>query len=61
MKRQLLFVHGGGELVPFGHLALYAEKLPQARFREFDGRGHQFDDDLSEVAHDIEGLEVSES
>jgi hypothetical protein len=81
MKRQLLFVHGGGEgayeedrklaaslregpgsddeWVPFAHLALYAEKVPQARVREFEGRGHQFDDDLSEVAHDVEGLERS--
>src|ERR687897_885654 len=49
------------EWVPFAHLALYAEKVPQARLREFDGRGHQFDDDLSEVAHDIEGLESSEA
>ena len=58
----MFFYHSrDDELVPFGHLALYAEKLPQARFREFDGRGHQLDDDLSEVAHDIEGLEVSES
>ena len=39
--------------VPFAHLALYAEKLPQATVQEFDGRGHQFDDDLSEVARDI--------
>jgi predicted alpha/beta hydrolase family esterase len=44
------------EWVPFAHLALYAEKLPQATIREFDGRGHQFDDDLSEVARDIEWL-----
>lgn len=44
------------EWVPFAHLALYAEKLPRATIREFDGRGHQFDDDLSEVARDIESL-----
>lgn len=44
------------EEVPFAHLALYEAKLPQATVREFDGRGHQFDDDLSEVARDIEGL-----
>src|ERR687897_976388 len=41
------------ETVPFAHLALYAEKLPRATVKEFDGRGHQFDDDLSEVARDI--------
>jgi uncharacterized protein len=44
------------EVVPFAHLALYAEKLPQATIHEFDGRGHQFDDDLSEVARDIKEL-----
>lgn len=42
------------EVVPFEHLALYAEALPRAAVREFDGRGHQFDEDLSEVALDIQ-------
>jgi predicted alpha/beta hydrolase family esterase len=41
------------EVVPFEHAALYAEELPRATVRELDGRGHQFDDDLSEVARDI--------
>jgi len=31
----------------------YAAKLPRATIREFDGRGHQFNNDLSEVAADI--------
>jgi predicted alpha/beta hydrolase family esterase len=44
------------EWVPFAHLAMYAEKLPQATIREFDGRGHQFNNDLSEVAADITSL-----
>jgi uncharacterized protein len=44
------------EWVPFAHLAMYAERLPRATIREFDGRGHQFEDDLSEVARDIENL-----
>ena len=44
------------EVVPFEHLALYREKLPRATVREFDGRGHQLDDDLSEVARDIKRL-----
>ncbi len=44
------------EWVPFAHLALYTEKFPRATVHEFDGRGHQFDDDLSEVARDIERL-----
>lgn len=41
------------EVVPFAHLALYAAKLPRATVREFDGRGHQFKNDLSEVAADV--------
>jgi predicted alpha/beta hydrolase family esterase len=44
------------EVVPFAHLALYAETLPRSTVREFDGRGHQFGDDLSEVARDIQEL-----
>jgi uncharacterized protein len=41
------------EVVPFAHLTLYAAKLPQATIREFDGCGHQFGNDLAEVAEDI--------
>src|ERR671916_1416631 len=44
------------EVVPFAHLALYADKLPRATVRELDGRGHQLGEDLSEVARDIGGL-----
>jgi uncharacterized protein len=44
------------EWVPFTHLALYAGRLPHAIVREFEGRGHQFGDDLSEVAEDIARL-----
>jgi predicted alpha/beta hydrolase family esterase len=44
------------EVIPFAHLAMYAEKIPQATIRKFDGRGHQFNNDLSEVAADIKSL-----
>jgi uncharacterized protein len=44
------------EVVPFAHLALYAGWLPQATVREVEDRGHQFGDDLSEVAEDIARL-----
>ena len=44
------------EAVPFAHLALYTGRLPRATVREFDGRGHQLGDDLSEVAEDIARL-----
>jgi predicted alpha/beta hydrolase family esterase len=44
------------EWVPFAHLEIYAAKIPQATVREFGGRGHQFNNDLSEVAEDIKSL-----
>ncbi|HEY0603245.1 MAG TPA: alpha/beta fold hydrolase [Herpetosiphonaceae bacterium] len=44
------------DVVPFAHLALYAAKLPQATIQTFDGRGHQFGNDLSEVADDIRSV-----
>lgn len=44
------------DIVPFTHLALHAEKFSQATVRKFDGRGHQFNNDLSEVAADIKSL-----
>jgi serine hydrolase len=53
----MFFYHSrDDEWVPFAHLTLYKEKLPQATIHEFDGRGHQFNNDLSEVARDIKGL-----
>ncbi|MFN8516208.1 MAG: alpha/beta fold hydrolase [Thermomicrobiales bacterium] len=50
-----LFLYHGrdDEVVPFAHLALYADRLPQATVRALDGRGHQFNNDLSDVAADI--------
>jgi hypothetical protein len=42
------------ETVPFAHVALYAKALPQAVVRHLDGRNHQLNDDLSEVAADIQ-------
>ena len=47
------------EVVSFAHLALYESKLPQATIRELDGRGHQFNNDMSIVAKDIKSLERS--
>lgn len=40
-------------IVPFDHLALYAQALPQAIVHAFDHGGHQFGDDLFAVARDI--------
>ena len=53
----IFFYHSrDDEIVPFTHLTHYAEKLPKAIIRKFDGRGHQFNNDLSEVVEDIRGL-----
>ena len=53
-----MFLYHGreDEEVPFEHLALYSEKLPDAAVRAVEGRGHQFGDDLSEVARDIKNV-----
>ena len=53
----IFFYHShDDDTVPFSHLALHVQKFPQATVREFDGRGHQFNNDLSEVAADIKSL-----
>jgi uncharacterized protein len=51
-----LYYSRDDEWVPFAPLAMFAERIPQATIREFDGRGHQFNNDLSEIARDIKGL-----
>jgi uncharacterized protein len=40
-------------VVPFAHLALHAERFPRAVIRAVDSGGHQFDNDLTNVARDI--------
>jgi uncharacterized protein len=44
------------EEVPFDHLSIFAQKLPQATIREIETGGHQVNNDLSLVANDIKGL-----
>jgi uncharacterized protein len=58
IPRIFLYHSRDDDTVPFAHLALYAAKLPQATIREFDGRGHQFGNDLAEVAEDIRRAET---
>jgi uncharacterized protein len=41
------------EIVPFSHLELYTKTFPRAIVRALDGRDHQLNDDLMEVADDI--------
>jgi uncharacterized protein len=56
--RVFLYHSHDDETVPFTHLGLYAQLLPHATVRELDGRGHQLNDDLSEVASDIRKLKL---
>jgi len=53
IDRIFLYHSRDDEVVPFAHLALYAAILPQAVVRIFDGRGHQFGNDLAVIAEDI--------
>lgn len=53
ISRIFLYHSRDDEIVPFAHLALYAAKFPQANIREFEGRGHQFRNDMAEIASDI--------
>jgi uncharacterized protein len=59
IPRIFLYHSRDDDTVPFVHLALYAAKLPQATIREFDGRGHQFGNNLAEVAEDIRRPETT--
>ena len=58
IPRIFLYHSRDDDTVPFAHLALYAAKLSQATIREFDSRGHQFGNDLTEVAEDIRKAET---
>jgi predicted alpha/beta hydrolase family esterase len=44
------------QTVPVAHVSLYAQAIPRAVIRRLKGRDHQLDNDLSEVAEDIQRL-----
>ena len=49
--------HGSkDDTAPCAHVDLYQQAIPQARVRKLEGRDHQLNDDLSEVAVDIKSL-----
>jgi len=55
----LFFYHSNDdEIVPFSHLTLYEEKFPHAKIRKIVGRGHQLKNDVSEIVHDLQSLEI---
>jgi serine hydrolase len=59
MGRQIFLYHCRDDAtVPFDHLALYAQILPEATIWERDEGGHQFNNDLSFVAEDIKSLQL---
>jgi len=45
------------ETVPSSHIELFARAFPRATIRVLEGRNHQLNDDLSELARDISLLE----
>jgi len=57
---RIFFYHSRDDVVvPFAHLALHGARLPQATIRAVDGCGHQFGNDLSEIAKDIRSLDAA--
>jgi len=53
----IFLYHGtADDTVPFAHMQLYANALPDATVRVLAQRDHQLNDDLSEVALDIRSI-----
>jgi predicted alpha/beta hydrolase family esterase len=44
------------ETVPFSHMALYAKMLPKAKEHAIESGGHQFNNDLTMIAKDINSV-----
>ena len=57
-SRVPLFLYHGiaDEVVPVAHVTMYAQVIPQAIVRRLGGRNHQLNEDLTEVADDIQQL-----
>lgn len=53
-----IFLYHGqdDEMVPCSHVEMYAKALPSAVVRRLEGRNHQLNNDLAEVARDIQRL-----
>lgn len=52
----LFLYHGEEDAVPVAHVEMYAKALPMAVVRRLPGRDHQLNEDMTEVARDIEAL-----
>jgi Predicted esterase of the alpha/beta hydrolase fold len=56
----VLLYHGTkDDIAPVEHLDLYAKAIPGALVRRLNGRDHQLNNSLSEVANDIRALPVA--
>ena len=53
ISRIFLYHCRDDDVVPFAHLALHGARISQAVIRVVDGGGHQFGNDLTNVARDI--------
>ncbi len=58
IPRIFLYQSRDDEVVPYAHLARYKRRISRATVRALEGRGHQFANDLSDVAEDIVGGET---
>ncbi|HEX7663641.1 MAG TPA: alpha/beta fold hydrolase [Polyangiaceae bacterium] len=57
-KTPIRFFHGtADETAPPAHLELYRRAIPRAHFHALDGRDHQLNEDLTEVAKEIAKLD----
>jgi predicted alpha/beta hydrolase family esterase len=51
-----LFQGDDDDTTPPAHAGFYAEAIPHIRIRRLEGRDHQLNNDLSEVAEDVRAL-----
>jgi len=53
-----IFLYHGDkdDTAPIDHVDLYAQAIPQAKIKRLEGRDHQLNNDMHEVAHDILSL-----
>ncbi|MET4084110.1 putative alpha/beta hydrolase family esterase [Pedobacter sp. UYP30] len=57
VKTPTFFYHcKDDEEIPISHFYQYKQKLSQANFREVKSGGHQFNNDLTQIANDIKSL-----
>ena len=56
IPKMFLYHSREDEIVPFAHLALYSDQLPQATVRKLDGDEHVFRRGLPRLVEDIKGF-----